>query len=173
MGVLYTIAVLLLVGAAAVDGYRRRRFARAGGTFRCRARAPGGPPAFWPGLRTHWSRRLTARWYDNVLVIRRGPILDRAAVLPVRACVDNRRAVDREKPRLCGKQPLVLELTLADGRRVLVAAAEQARQELVGPYLSAALRGLPDGPAPERRIRRAGGGDPDGGERWDERNRQR
>jgi hypothetical protein len=80
--------------------------------------------------------------------------------------------VEKERPR-CGKEPLVLELTLADGRRVLVAAAEKARHDLVGPYLSAALRGLPDGPALGRRIRRADGGDPDGGDRWDERNRQR
>jgi len=174
MGVLYTVTVLLLVGLAAADAYGRRRFARSGGVFRCRVRASGDPPTLWPWLRVRWSRRLPAYWIEDVLVVRRGPVLNRSVVLPVRWCDDSTRAATGQKPKRCGDRPLILRLTLVDGCRIAITAGEDARLDLVGPYLSAALRGLPDGPAPGRRVPRTDDNDDtDGGDRWGEKNRRR
>jgi hypothetical protein len=55
-----------------------------------------------------------------------------------------------------GSHPIAIELEISDGSRIEVAARSAARLDLVGPYIGAALHGLPRAPAPRRQTPGAG-----------------
>jgi hypothetical protein len=146
------IAVLLLLLATGVVARRSRRFfIGAGDAFRCRLRACGGPPASWPRLTRHWSRRMWARWDGDVLVVRRGPVFARAVVLRATVSRVGVYVLPVRDTRGRGRA-IAVGLWLCDDSRVDVAAAEQTRVALVGPYLAAAISDLPRAPVPRRQT---------------------
>jgi hypothetical protein len=148
--VLGALAVVLVAGGAA----RRssRRFRNSGEAFRCRLRVWDHRSAIWPWLGRHWSRPMWARWDDDVLIVRRGPVLARTIPLRTRPPEGGVSSLLFEAPRLCGSRPIGVVLKICDGSRVQVAAATGDRLAVVGPYLAAAINDLPQAPAPPRHF---------------------
>jgi hypothetical protein len=145
-------AVLALLAAGVIARFSRRRFLQANDAFRCRIRACGYTSAIWPRLRRRWSRPMWAVWIEDVLVVRRGPVF--ARVIPIRAQV-GAGGVCTLTPRdlrWCGPHPIAVGLRVWDGSRVEVAAAEDTRLALVGPYLIAAVNDLPQAPLRRRQM---------------------
>ena len=156
-----TVAGVLL-GAALVGLSIRRRFARLPGAFRCKIRVPRTapvprrprPPREPPiEIGTRWGRRRTwAVWVHDVLVVQCGLIGQHVAALPVRIPED----VIHPAPdgvRGLGSRPQLLRLRLDGGPLVELATAGESRTLLVGPFMAAAIPGLPTAPAdrPPRR----------------------
>src|SRR5687768_4734490 len=78
LGILFGVLVLALAAR-----HSRQRFRDSEAAFRCRLRIRGHRSAIWPSLGRHWSRPMWALWDDDVLVVRRGPVL--ARTIPLRA----------------------------------------------------------------------------------------
>jgi hypothetical protein len=145
MGLLIVVAVLLLL--ASVDRICWLRFAW-GGAFRCQVRSIGEPSARWPDLGGDWTGRRWACWHNDELRIRSRLPWSRTIRLPARIRSDGVYRVPAWNPDLCGRRPVAVELVASDGARVEVAAHDTARLELVGPYVAAAMRNLPEAPVP-------------------------
>jgi hypothetical protein len=158
-----TVAALLgvlagcLLGVAAVGLSIRRRFGRTPGAFPCKLRvlrADGGRPE-WPlrGFGSHWRRRRAGVWVHDVLVVRCGLFGQHAAALPVRIPEDTVRHASPAELRGLGPSPQVVGLRLDGGVLVELATACQTRSLAVGPFLAAAIPGLPPAPTdrPPRR----------------------
>jgi hypothetical protein len=143
--------LLVLVVADLTAHLSRRRFRQAGDAFRCRMRTSGYTSAIWPRLRRHWSRRMWAMWIDDVLVVRRGPMLARTIPLRAQRSPTSVYAVPQRDVRSLGPDPIAIDLKVWDGSRIEVAAARGARLNLVGPFLAAAVSALPTAPAPPSR----------------------
>lgn len=153
----FLIASLLLLVALAAQFVRRRRFARSKGGFRCKARLSARRSVLWPRLRPRWTqRRLWARWMGDELLVRRGGVLMRTVRLPAKVRSDGIYLLTCMDVTQLGSQPIAIELEISDGSRIEVAARSSARLHLVGPYLGAALHGLPRAPAPRRQTPGAG-----------------
>jgi len=144
---LLTIAFLVTVVAGIAAHRSRRHFVRDCGAFRCRIRSEY-PPSVWSRLRRRWSRRMWAFWVDDVLIVRRGPGF--ARVIPLRAQVipDGVYTLPPYDAPRCGPHPIAVRLQVWDGSRMEVAAAQDSRLDLVGPYLAAAVNDLPKAPVP-------------------------
>jgi ABC-type Fe3+ transport system permease subunit len=137
--VVLTSAVL---GILAAVGHSR--FTRDPRSFRCRVRRTWPGHAQWPRWRwfaTH------AMWAQDVLLIRAGFLrlgLTALVVCPARdAKVEPLPGAD---VRRLGRHPMSLRLRLADGGAMEIAVAEDRRTDLVGPFLTAAIPGLPRAP---------------------------
>jgi len=153
--VTWMMPLLVGLGAAALGAVLvavpgRRRFARTDGAFRCRIRmqyerlSATGP---------RWCRGSAyAIWVHDVLVVQYGLLLPRTVAVHVRPRQEEIRTVSRREVRRLGAEPVLVRLELDDGRRVDVAARANQRMSLVGPFLAAALPGLPEAPT-ERRPR--------------------
>ncbi|MEU4426588.1 hypothetical protein AB0F81_38705 [Actinoplanes sp. NPDC024001] len=146
------LAFLLLLGAAARERRGRRGFVDGGGAFWCRIRTIGDPPRGWRRLRRRWSRRMWARWSGDVLVVRRGPVLDRTVRLAARVSPVGVYVLPARDAKRCGAHPIAVRLWMHDGPLVEVTATESERTELVGPFLAAAFNDLPKAPVPRREI---------------------
>ena len=145
-------AVSLLAAGLGLHGTLRSRrlFTGAPDAFRCAARVRHGSCA---GLRSRWPRRAAhAIWVHDVLVIRRGLSGQRIVALPVRLPEDDIRQLTC-RTRGLGADPLRVGLRLDDGTIVEVAAAAGDRTLLVGPFLAAAIPGLPPARVEKRRRR--------------------
>ncbi|WP_312034054.1 hypothetical protein [Actinoplanes sp. TBRC 11911] len=143
---LLTLAVLAaLVAADVVERRRRRRLIEDVHVFECRVRALGRAPAGWRLLRRRWSRRRWAWWDGDVLVIRRGPVLDRRVRFAARVPAN----LTPCPLRPFGEHGVAVRLALSD-REIQVAAPDWSRTQLVGPYLAAAVTHLPKAPVPRR-----------------------
>jgi hypothetical protein len=148
ISLLVATLALLLLGTGVLAHRGRKRFIWAGDTFRCRFRNCGYSSATWPRLRRQWSRPMWASWTGDVLQVRRGPVFDR--VLELRASVTANgvyRLPAREAKR-CGPDPVAVCLHLADGSGIEIVTDMESRIDLVGPYLIAAIHGLPGAPVP-------------------------
>lgn len=135
--------VLLVLGGTALIA--RRRFRSAAGSFRCRVRMPTG------GRRRRWHRwplrQARARWIHDVLIVQPGPL--GLSVVPLAARIAPGavlRPLAAGQVRGLGARPWALLLTTEDRAAVDVVVAEADRDLLVGPYLIAALDGLPSAP---------------------------
>jgi hypothetical protein len=130
----------VLLGGLSVSS--RVRFARQPGAFRCRLGTPSSPGR---ATGTRWRRRRTrARWVSDVLVVQSGVLRLAAATLPAHvAARTSVRMVSPLEVRGLGRRPAALLLVLEDQTRLEVAVAEDSRLLVVGPYLAAALSGLP------------------------------
>lgn len=148
--VLGAFLAVLVIGMAARRS--RRSFQDADAAFRCRLRLLGHRSALWPALRRHWSRPMWALWDEDVLIVRRGPVLARTIPLRTQPLVDGVHNLLFEAPRLCGSRPIGVVLKVWDGTWIEVAAATDDRMKVVGPFLAAAISDLPQAPAPRRRI---------------------
>jgi hypothetical protein len=115
---------------------------------------PAGRPdhpehADWP------RRRWAATWVREVLVLRRGVLVPRTRVLAVRMLDAPLREAAPGEVRRLGPDPVVVLLRLDDDTLVEVAAPHDHRTVLVGPFLAAAVPGLPPGPREQPpRLRR-------------------
>ncbi len=152
-----------LAALTAVSLTARVRAARDPAWFCCRLARPArrwrGLPGRhgWHGWRRdglRWGRlRTRARWVDRVLLVQTGLLrirtLAMAVTLPSNATV---QADSDGRIRRLGPRPQILRVTDEDGRPLQVAAAHWDRTRLVGPFLAAAIPGLPAAP-PERRPR--------------------
>jgi hypothetical protein len=141
LGLLGTILVGSLVAMLVTAASTYRRFRSSPGTFRCTLRAPldlvGRLPTDWRHGPAH------ARWVHDVLLVRRGLLGQRVMAMPVRIPDDVIRPAVKGEVRGLGPEPLVLGLKLDGGELVEVAAPVEARTRLVGPFLAAAIPGLP------------------------------
>jgi hypothetical protein len=147
---LVTVALTALCTTLLVHMISRWRFMLAGGAFWCQLRlTTEQPPRAWPRLRSRWSRRLLARWDDEVLVVRRGTWAANA-ILPASVDADGVRSIPAWDPKRCGRRPLSLQLHVRDGAGLEIAARARSRVNLVGPYLTAAMHDLPRAPVPRR-----------------------
>jgi hypothetical protein len=139
---------MLVIGMIARSS--RRRFQDAGAAFRCRLRVRGHRSAIWRSLGRHWCRPMWARWDDDVLIVRRGPVLAWTIALRTQSLADGVHNLLVEAPRWCGPRPIGVLLQVWDGSWIEVAAATDDPLEVVGPYLAAAISDLPGAPAPRR-----------------------
>jgi hypothetical protein len=155
MAVTIALTVAALAGAALVGLSARRGFARTPGTFRCRLRVPRPVlrherPLGWIGYR--WSRRTLGLWVHDVLLLRAGLFHQHTAALAVRLPEDTIRHACATDLRRLGPEPQVIGLRLDDGTLVELATTGRTRSLAAGPFLAAAIPGLP--PAPIERRRR-------------------
>lgn len=148
--VLGSLVVVLLIGVAAWRS--RQRFQACGDAFRCRLRVRDQRSEIWPWLRRHWSRPMWSLWDEDVLIVRRGPVLARMIRLRTQTPVAGARNLYLDAPRLCGEQPIGVVLKIWDGSRIEVAASADDRLAVVGPFLAAAINDLPQAPVPRRHI---------------------
>jgi|SRR5215207_3583173 len=139
------IPVLLLLGSIMTGAWSRFRFARTEGAFRCKVRAPYGRV---PGVRRRWHAGWThALWTHDVLLVERGFVRQRTMAIPVSATGDVVRTMFAGEVRGLGRDPVVLVLELDEDLLVEVAAPRPSRTLLAGPFLAAAIPGLPESPA--------------------------
>jgi len=134
------IPILMLLGACGANVAARLRFAHSEGAFRCKLRPAGRR---WPLRSTY------ARWVHSVLLVQRGLFVPRTVSIGVRIPEDMVEEVSKRDVRGLGQWPVLLVLQLDDGPVLDVAAPAAARTRLVGPFLAAAIPGLPQSP-PER-----------------------
>lgn len=138
-----------LIGA--VVAWNRVRFARDRSSFRCRLARITPSRTFRHPRR--WSRLKTrAKWTGDTLLIQVGPLwagtLRIAVNLPLDAQI---RAEARGAVRRLGAHPQSL-LIRCDGCTALVVAVQaKDRTRLVGPFLAAAVAGLPSVPRSDGR----------------------
>ena len=147
---LLPIAFVLLLGAAVAAGHSRRRFRRIGDAFRCRLRAYGLRPAAWPRLTRRWSRPMWAAWVGDALIVRRGPVFARKVRLHATVTPAGVYVLPPDRAKRCGYRPIAVCVRARDGSCVEVAAEEEARLAMVGPFLAAAINDLPEAPVPRR-----------------------
>jgi hypothetical protein len=141
VAVVVLAVLVLMVGALTAGARVRIQFAGADGAFRCKLRARYDR---LPGIRRRWPLWPTyARWVHDVLLVQRGLLCPRTVALPVRMPEQVIRDGSGWSLRGLGDGPLRLDLRLDDGRLVEVAAPGTARTLLTGPYLAAAIPGLP------------------------------
>jgi hypothetical protein len=149
--ILFGAPLSLLLGVAAETARVRRRFGRNPGVFRCKLRAPDNPSA---GLRRSWDRApRRAVWVHDVLLVQHGVLRQHIVALPARIPDDVLGPVAFGAAKGLGPDPQLLPLQLDDGRVIEIAVPAGARPLVVGPFLAAAIPGLPVPPA-ERRSRR-------------------
>jgi hypothetical protein len=142
ISLLFLTSVLVL-GAFVAERRSRRGFVEDVPAFVGRFRAVGLPPSNWQRLRRRWSRRMWAYWWDDMLIVRRGPVFSRRTVLVARISLAGVYALPLREERWCGRDAIAVRLSNADGAFVEVAAAEADRSALVGPFLAAAINDLP------------------------------
>jgi hypothetical protein len=134
--VLATLAVLTVSA--------RVRYARHLPFFRCRL---GRPPGRRRRSRARWRRRRTwATWVGDVLMVRSGAL--RLWLTPVPVGIPREvtlEPLERGDVRGLGPRAVVLRFALRGGRELEIAVAAEHADELVGPFLTAALSGLPEG----------------------------
>jgi hypothetical protein len=141
-----------LVAGAAVLGtlavlavWARVRYARTLPSFRCRL----GPPVVrWRARRSRWRlRRSRAAWVDDVLLVRSGALGLWLTPLSVGVAEDVKlHALGPRQVRGLGPRPVALRVTVRGGAELEIAVADESADRLVGPFLTAALSGLPDAP---------------------------
>ena len=135
-----TLAVLAVRSVVA-----GRRFRAHSSVFHCHVRtARRDRRRRWGRWPLHGTR---ARWVHDVLVLQSGLLglstTPHAARIAAGAAL---RPVSGQEVRGLGGHPWALLLSTEDGDALDVAVAEADRTLLVGPYLVAALRGLPSAP---------------------------
>jgi hypothetical protein len=137
------MAVSVLGTLLVLAVWARIRYTRRLPAFRCRL----GPSAARRRRgRSRWCRRRTwGTWVDGVLVVRCGVL--RLWLAPLSVGVPREVTVTELRPgevRGLGPRPVALRFTLPGARELEVAVAAGNADRLVGPFLTAALTGLPD-----------------------------
>jgi hypothetical protein len=140
----------LLVSPIVLGIMARRRVAATPGVFRCRVRTRGCDRRTLSRL---WSRpRTWAHWTHDVLLIHRGLWHPTVEVLPVRFPDGAMAHAAAYETAGLGVEPLLLVLRCDDETLVEVVASGADRTLLAGPFLAAAIPGLPKAPT-ERHLR--------------------
>ena len=142
----------VLVGVAA--SWNRVRFAHDRTSFRCRvALVRSGSTAI---DHLHWSRLTTrAKWTGELLVIQNGPLWTRTLTVPARLPITS--SIQEQSPAVVGRlgaHPQTLVIRDRGDNAVVLGARQSDRMRLVGPFLAAAVTGLPSTTRPHRKPRR-------------------
>jgi len=145
------LAVATLLAALGWGRRSRRRFAEDEHSFECRFRACGPAPAGWRLPQRRWSRWMWARWTGEMLVVRRGPVLNRTLRLAPRIGAPGVFRPAGQAEQTPGIQQIMARLTVG-GRTVEIIASGYMRTQLVGPYLAAAVTDLPKAPVPRGEL---------------------
>lgn len=137
------VSVALVAGPlACLSVSSRLRISRDPRSFRCRVgTCPQG--RFRRGDRWRW-RRARALWVSDVLLVQKG--LLRLWTTALHARIPTGSHVERlawHEGRRLGADPVLLRLITDDGQTVVIVAGSQDRALLVGPFLTAAIPGLP------------------------------
>jgi hypothetical protein len=131
-----------VLAVAVLAAWARAHYARRLPSFRCRIGPAGGR------RRGRWRvRRSWAIWVGDVLLVRSGAF--RQWLTPLHAGVApdaTIRVLGRGEVRGLGRHPVALRLTLPDAGELELAVAAENADLLVGPFLTAALSGVPDAP---------------------------
>ena len=131
------IPVWLIIGVATVLLTVRRQVKRQRGVFPCKIRVEEGELA---GLPHAFGRtRSYASWVHDVLVVRRGVGLIRTAALAVRVAEGAAAHHPASEVPGLGDEPVVVPLRLDDGTRIVLAVPAEWRDDVVGPFLNAAM----------------------------------
>jgi hypothetical protein len=131
--------------AAIVAGvWMRARYTRRMAFFLCRI----GPPSAPWRRRARWRiGRRRAAWVGNVLLVPSGVL--RMFLAPLTTGMPRTAALrllePEEAPGL-GLHPVAMRLTSDDGRLLEIAVSQSSADEVVGPFLVAALPELPQAP---------------------------
>jgi hypothetical protein len=141
----------LLVGSAVLGTlavlavWARVRYARSALFFRCRL---GPPSSRRRSRRARWRlRRSWAAWVDDVLVVRSGAWRLWLTPLSVGVAGDVKlQALEPGEARGLGPRPFALRLTVRGAGELEIAVSAEDADLLVGPFLTAALSGLPGAP---------------------------
>jgi hypothetical protein len=139
------------VGLGIVSVWARMRFAREPGSFRCRlGRLPRRPSR--RGRVIRWDRsRTRARWINDVLLIQTGLLGLRTTALHVRLPLAARIETEPVSAvKRLGTRPQALWIDRGRDDPIKVAVSEADRTRLAGPFMAAAIAGLPAGPRSER-----------------------
>lgn len=145
--VLLGLPLAVVLGMLGAGLGARICFVRAEPTFRCKVRFPGDldePLLPWPA---HRSR---ARWLRDILLVQRGLLVPRTVALSARPPRREIRRTSSIEVRGLGGDPMVLTLTLDDGRLLEVATRAADLTTLAGPFLVAAIPSLPHAPREPR-----------------------
>jgi hypothetical protein len=142
------LVLVLLLGTGVLTYRSRKRFIWAGETFRCRIRNCAHASTSWPRRHRRWSRPMWAAWSGDVLRVRRGPVFNRVIALQATITTDGVYRLPMSEAKRCGPHPVAVCLRVQDGSRIEVVTAEEARLDVVGPYLVAAIHGLPGATVP-------------------------
>lgn len=136
---------------AVIAVWGKVRFDKDQPTFVCRTARLGTRWWHRDGMRWRWLRARAA-WVDNVLVIRNGPVSLRVMTIPV-SLPPKARIEDEARctVRRLGACPQSLWIEREDGSPVKIAVRERDRTKLAGPFLVAAIPGLPAAPRERRR----------------------
>jgi hypothetical protein len=129
----------------------RVRFAKDYSSFTCRTARLSTKWWHRDGMRWRFLRARAA-WVESVLVIRNGPVSLRTVTIPV--SLPPKARIEEESPstvRLLGSCPQSLWIERDDGTPIKIAVRERDRTKLAGPFLAAAIAGLP---AARREYRR-------------------
>jgi hypothetical protein len=146
-----TLVVGLVLGAVAASVWSHRAI-RLQEPFACKLRRER--PIARHGRR-RWSRRnARAAWVHDVLLVQRGRLMGRTSVLAVREVGSTLRETGTDEVAGLGPRPLVLTVWPDDGPPLDLAAAGTDRASLVGPFLAAAIPGLPEGRKERRNLGR-------------------
>jgi hypothetical protein len=143
LSVLVVVFLVLCCVGAVVRRSRREWSLLTGDVFRCRLRTCGFTSRIWPRLPRRWSRPMWAMWVDDALAVRRGPVFSRMISLPAAVSRAGVFALAPDDPPRSWEDPIAVRLMVADESLVEVAANAEARLDLVGPYLAAAINALP------------------------------
>jgi hypothetical protein len=133
-------ATAAIVGAV----WMRLRYTRRMAFFRCRI----GPPVVPWRRRARWRiGRRRAAWVGNVLLVPSGVL--RMFLTPFTTGMPRTaalRLLEPEQARGLGLHPVAMQLMSDDGRLLEIAVSQSSADEVVGPFLVAALPELPQAP---------------------------
>ena len=131
------VPVLVVAGSVLSCFATRYRVATAPGAFRCKVRVVKVPLA---GAKLTWPRN-TAHgvWVHDTLVVVSGILRAHVCALPVAFAEGDVRRASEDVGVGLGYRPLTLTLRLDDGSRAFLAAPNEARSTMAGPYLVAQL----------------------------------
>lgn len=146
MAVLLVLVGLALSagGAMAATALAKAAFCPGATTFPCKVRLAGrvGDPRPYRWHRQGWR----GAWAHDVLVLERGVLVPRGTALTVRMPEEALHAEWSGEVRCLGRNRVVVLLRLDDNFLGEVATAGDHRDDLAGPFLAAAIPGLPRGP---------------------------
>jgi hypothetical protein len=136
-------AVSVAATVAVLTIWARIRYARDLPLFRCRL---GPPRRRRRRSRARWClRRTWATWVGDVVLVRSGTLRLWLRPLPVGVAREvTVEALGRRDVRGLGPRPVALRFALDGGRELEIAVAADDVDQLVGPFLTAALAGLPE-----------------------------
>ena len=126
------VPLWLIIGALTAGLLSRRAFKRSPGVFPAKLRVTAGASS---GTGPSWPRMpVYARWVHDVLLVHQGIALVRSRALPVASVTGPITTASPDDVKKLGPRPMLLALVVDDGSTVELAAPDDARDAMVGPF---------------------------------------